>query len=99
MDDSDIYILIGLARIAPDTTAAVELADWADVVRRAAALAPGRPSSAPASAPALASILGRGQPVADSLGWGTRPLREAAAATRRPVDAGSEFHGWGTRRF
>ena len=90
MDDSDIRILIGLARIAPDTTG--ELADWADVLRRSDVASSGE-------RPALAPALSRRQPVSDSLGWGTRPIRQTAPATRRPVDAENEFHGWGTRRF
>lgn len=90
MDESDIHILIGLARIAPDTTD--ELADWSDVLRRAAAASGGE-------RPALSPTLRHRQPVSDSLGWGTRPIRQQATATRRPVNIENEFHGWGTRRF
>ena len=90
MDDSDIHILIGLARIAPDTTD--ERADWADVLRRVDAASGGQ-------RPALSPTLRRRCPVSDSLGWGTRPIRQTAPVARRPVDAVNEFHGWGTRRF
>ena len=90
MDDSDITLLIGLVRIAPDATD--ELADWSDVLGRAAAVAGRRQ-------PALTPTLRHRQPVSDSLGWGTRPIRQAALAARRPADAENEFHGWGTRRF
>ena len=90
MDDSDIHILSGLARIAPDITDV--FADWADVLRRADAASGGE-------RPALTPTLRQRRPVSDSLGWGTRPMRQTAPAARRPVDAENEFHGWGTRRF
>ncbi len=89
MNDSDIPILVGLARIAPDTAA--ESPDWADVLRRARADRSERPVPAP-----LPTTL---QPVPDGLGWGTRPIRAAVTAASRTVAAESGFHGWGTRRF
>ncbi len=91
MDEHDIHTLIRLARIAPEATA--EAADWADVLRRATVLAAAQPVW-PAE-----SLLSRRQPVPDSVGWGTRPIRQAAAATRHAVATESEFQGWGTRRF
>ena len=89
MNDSDIRILVGLARIAPDTTA--ESADWAEVLRRARAGRTERRVPAP-----LPTTL---QPGPDGLGWGTRPIRATVTASGRPVAAESGFHGWGTRRF
>lgn len=89
MNDSDIRILVGLARIAPDTTAVPP--DWADVLRRARAGRSERP--VPASNPTGP------QPVPDGLGWGTRPIRATVTAASRTVAAESGFHGWGTRRF
>lgn len=94
VDDTDIRLHTGLARIAPSTYDVV--ADWADVVRRAAAAADA-PAGRPAGRAAAATIAARRQPASNSVGWGTRPLRPPAPARQRQGDLVSEFNGWGTR--
>ena len=94
VDDSDIRILIGLARIAPSTDALVP--DWADVERRASHAGRLEPPGPARPVPVAAR---RRLATSDSLGWGTRPLRASVAATARRAcePAVSEFCGWGTR--